>query len=130
MLSNDPLICISICESNCESVARAMRDAGQHDGLFEILLDCWAPNAVKNLDALRALLSACPQPTIVTFRAAAEGGRSDVDYETRLRFWRDEGLELPAKFVDLELDIAEQLIHDTGSLDWSRVICSYHNQVE
>jgi len=107
-----------------------MRGAGKHDGLFEIRLDCWAPDALKNLDPLRALLGACQQPTIVTFRAAAEGGRCDADYETRLRFWRDEGLELPAKFVDLELDIAEQLIHGAGSVDWSRVICSYHNQVE
>ena len=127
MLSTHPLICISICESNCESIARAIRDAGKHDGLFEIRLDCLAADALKNLDPLRALLAACSQPTIVTFRAADEGGRCDADYETRLRFWRDEGLELPANFVDLELDIAAQLIREAGPVDWSRVICSYHN---
>lgn len=107
-----------------------MRDAGKHDCLIEIRLDCLAADALKNLAPLRALLAACPQPTIITFRAAAEGGRCDADYETRLRFWRDEGLELPAKLVDLELDIAEQLNREAGSVDWSRVICSYHNHVE
>jgi 3-dehydroquinate dehydratase/shikimate dehydrogenase len=130
MLSTYPLICISICESNCESIARAMRDAGKHDGLFEIRLDCLAADALKNLDPLRVLLAACPQPTIVTFRATDEGGRCDADNETRLRFWRDEGLKLPAEFVDLELDIAEQLNHEADSVDWSRVICSYHNHGE
>ncbi len=130
MLSTYPLICISICESNCESIARAIRDAGKHDGLFEIRLDCLAADALKNLDPLRALLAACPQPTIVTFRAADEGGRCDADYETRLRFWCEKDLELPANFVDLELDIAEQLIREAGPVDWSRVICSYHNHEE
>src|SRR5437879_4186949 len=130
MLSTYPLICISICESNCESIARAMRDARKHDCLVEIRIACLAADAFSNIDTLRALLAACPQPTIVTFRAADEGGRYDADYETRLRFWRDEGLELPANFVDLELDIAEQLIREVGSVDWSRVICSYHNHGE
>ncbi|HEX9630338.1 MAG TPA: shikimate dehydrogenase [Pyrinomonadaceae bacterium] len=130
MLSTYPLICISICESTWESVARAMRDAGKHDCLIEIRLDCLTADALNNLDPLRALLAACLQPTVVTFRAADEGGRCDADYETRLRFWRDEGLELPAKFVDLELDIAKQLFREAGSVDWSRVICSYHNHGE
>jgi 3-dehydroquinate dehydratase/shikimate dehydrogenase len=127
MLTTNPLICVSICESDWQSVARAVRDVG-HDRLIEIRLDCCEPDALKNLDPLRELLAACPQSSIVTFRAAEEGGRCDADFETRLRFWRDEGLQLPAQFVDLELNIAEQLSHQAVSVDWSRVICSYHNE--
>jgi 3-dehydroquinate dehydratase/shikimate dehydrogenase len=130
MLSTNPTICVSICESNWSSVARAVRDAGRHDVLIEIRLDCSAPDVFKPLDSLRKLLGTCPQPTVVTFRAAAEGGRSEADFETRLRFWRDEGLRLPARFVDLELDIAEQLSRENVSVDWSRVICSYHKHDE
>jgi 3-dehydroquinate dehydratase/shikimate dehydrogenase len=107
-----------------------MGDAGKHDGLIEIRLDCFAAEVLQNLDALHELLATCPQPTIVTFRAAEEGGRFNVDFETRLRFWRAKGLDLPSKFVDLELDIAEQLSRDGVPVDWSRVICSYHNHDE
>jgi 3-dehydroquinate dehydratase/shikimate dehydrogenase len=121
------VICVSICEDEWPSVARAVRDAGRDDGLIEIRLDCFAPDVLKNLDPLRELLAACPQSTIVTFHAAEQGGRCHADYETRLRFWLDEGLQLPSEFVDIELDIAEQLSREAGPIDWSRVICSYHN---
>lgn len=127
MLSTQPRICISICESDWPSLARALRDAGKYDGLIEIRLDCLAPDNLKNLAVLRELLAACPQSTIVTLRAAEQGGSADADFETRWRFWRAEGLGLPAKFVDLELDIAEQLSRETTPVDWSRVISSYHN---
>src|SRR5882724_12013285 len=127
MLSTQPLICISICESDWPSVARAVRDAGRFNALIEIRLDCFAAEVLPNPDALHELLANCPQPTIVTFRTAEEGGRSDADYETRFRFWRDNGLALPSKFVDLELDVAEQLSQEAVAVDWSRVICSYHN---
>ena len=127
MLSTQPRICVSICDSDWPSLARAVRDAVKYDGLIEIRLDCLEPEILKNLAALRELLAACPQPTIVTLRAAEQGGRSDADFQTRLRFWRAEGLGLPAKLVDLELDMAEQLSRETTSVDWSRVICSYHN---
>jgi 3-dehydroquinate dehydratase/shikimate dehydrogenase len=130
MLSTQPLICISICESDWPSVAQAVRDAGGFNALIEIRLDCLAAEVLPNPDALNKLLANCPQPTIVTFRAAEEGGRSDADYETRFRFWREGGLDLPSKFVDLELDVAEQLSREAVAVDWSRVICSYHNHNE
>lgn len=130
MPSTHPLVCVSICESDWPSVARAVRDAGKQDRPVEIRLDCLAPDAFKNLDPLRELLASSSQPTIVTFRAADEGGRCDADYETRLRFWQGEGLQLPSKFVDLELDIAEQLSREARPVDWAGVICSYHNHNE
>lgn len=98
--------------------------------MIEIRLDCLKPESLNNLDGLQELLSKSSQPTIVTFRATDEGGRSNTDRETRFRFWRDEGLQLPSTFVDLEFDIAEQLGTQAVSVDWSRVICSYHNHDE
>jgi len=130
MPSTHPLVCVSICESDWPSLARAARDASKQDRLLEIRLDCFTAEVLKNLDPLRELLVTCSHPTIVTFRAADEGGKCDADYETRLRFWRSEGLQLPSTFVDLELDIAEQLSREARSVDWSRVICSYHNHHE
>lgn len=123
-------VCASICESDWPSVTRVVRDAAAHDGLIEIRIDCLAPGVLQNLEALHQLLVACSRPTIVTFRAAGEGGKCAADFETRLRFWRENGLQLPATFVDLELDIAEQLSREGVAVDWSRVICSYHNQNE
>lgn len=130
MHSTIPTVCISICESNWPSIERAVRESAKHDGLIEIRLDCLTPEDFQNLHALHQLLATCPRPGIVTFRATEEGGRSDADFETRLRFWRQTGLDLPANFVDLELDIAEQLAREAMAFDWSRVICSYHNHDE
>jgi len=107
-----------------------VRDAATHDGLIEIRVDCLEAGALQNLEALRQLLATCSQRTIVTFRAFEEGGKCAANFETRLRFWRESGLQLPANFVDLELDIAEQLSREGVAVDWSRVICSYHNHNE
>lgn len=105
-----------------------MRDAAEHDCLIEIRLDCLAATSLQNLETLQPLLATCKRPTILTYRAAEEGGRSDAEFETRFQFWRDQGLKLPATLVDLELDIAERLAREEVTVDWSRVICSYHNQ--
>jgi 3-dehydroquinate dehydratase/shikimate dehydrogenase len=130
MLSTTPRVCISICESDWPTVARAVREAAKHDDVIEIRLDCLTGEALQNFEALHELLVTCPRPTIVTFRGAREGGKSDAEFETRLRFWREKGLNLPANFLDLELDIAEQLAREAVAVDWSRVICSYHNHDE
>ncbi|MFN2498245.1 MAG: shikimate dehydrogenase [Pyrinomonadaceae bacterium] len=130
MFSTDPIICVSVCESDWPSVAGAVSEVGTQDASVEIRLDCLESDALENLDRLRELLAASSHPTIITFRSAVEGGRLDADNETRLRFWRDEGLQLASSFVDLELDIAEQLRSEGDDIDWSRVICSYHNNDE
>ena len=130
MLSTHPTICVSVCESDWSSVAAAVSKVGTQEALVEIRLDCLESDVLENLDRLRKLLAATTLPTIVTFRSAAEGGRCAADYETRLRFWRDEGLQLASSFVDLELDIAEQLLREGNEIEWSRVICSYHNPAE
>jgi 3-dehydroquinate dehydratase/shikimate dehydrogenase len=123
-------VCISICESDWPAVISAVREAAEHDCLIEIRLDCLAATALQNLDVLHQVLGSCTRPTIVTYRAAEEGGRSDADFETRFCFWREKGLNLPATFVDLELDVAERLAREEVAVDWSRVICSYHNHDE
>jgi 3-dehydroquinate dehydratase/shikimate dehydrogenase len=130
MSATQPIICVSICESDWPSVARAVSEVGTQDALVEIRLDCLGANDFKNLDPLREILAASSHPAIVTFRAAAEGGRSEADRETRLRFWREEGLQLASSFVDLELETAEQLRSEGVHFDWSRVICSHHNPAE
>lgn len=127
MLSTTPTVCISICESDWSSASQAVWEAAKNDALIEIRLDCLTPELLQNLEALHELLTICTRPTIITYRAPAEGGRSDAGFETRLRFWREQGLKLPANFVDLELDIAEQLSREAAAVDWARVICSYHN---
>jgi 3-dehydroquinate dehydratase/shikimate dehydrogenase len=107
-----------------------MQEAAALDGLIEVRIDCLAPGVLQNREALQQLLGTCSRPTIVTFRAAEEGGKSTADFGTRLRFWRVQGFQLSASLVDLELDIAEQLSREGAAVDWARVICSYHNHNE
>src|SRR6185503_2049617 len=130
MSTTQPIICVSVCESDWPTVARALSKVGTQDALVEIRVDCLGSEDLTNLDPLRGILAASTHPTIVTFRAAAEGGRREVDKETRLRFWRDKGLQRASSFIDLEFEIAEQLRSAGDDIDWSRVICSYHNPAE
>lgn len=126
-LTTTPSVCISICESDWSSASQAVWKAAKHYAVIELRLDCLTPELLQNLDALHELLLTCACPTIITYRAAEEGGRSEAGFETRLRFWREKGFKLPANFIDLELDVVEQLSREAEAVDWSRVICSYHN---
>jgi 3-dehydroquinate dehydratase/shikimate dehydrogenase len=97
--------------------------------MIELRLDCLMSaeldEALRNLNALTSAQSC---PFIITLRPVEQGGHREIDTLNRLSFWLDHLVsddEL-AGFADIELDLA-LLLTDNARLDWSRVICSYHN---
>lgn len=127
VMTATPNICISICESTLAGVHRALGAASTRDAMAEVRLDYLDDSALANVKELRKVLESATKSTIITLRPADEGGARAIDYETRWRFWIGAGLQLPASFADIELDIAERLLADRVPVDWSHIICSYHN---
>jgi len=71
------------------------------------------------------------RPLIVTMRSSDEGGRAEIDYEARRRFWSSLDHSNAAYLIDIELDMVRAFATGESSAklpsDWSRVICSHHD---
>lgn len=128
MESNKRRICVSICEQTIEAVQRACARASDLGDLFEVRLDCLDLfQSGETFHDLESLLQNIPRPVIVTYRPAEQGGQHQLDAKSRLVFWL---FKRPnAEFFDIEFDIATppSLLQFGKDMDWSRVICSYHN---
>jgi 3-dehydroquinate dehydratase / shikimate dehydrogenase len=128
MADIDPRVCVSICERDWASFERSTYAALEYGGWIEFRLDCLTPDALADLGPIDRLLAA-RERTIVTLRSPEEGGKTQITEDERLNFWLNQGLKLPTTYVDLELRIAARLLERKVELDWTRVICSYHNQL-
>lgn len=128
METNNRCICVSICERTIEAVQQACARAGDLGDLVEVRLDCLdISESGASFHNLESLLQNIPRPVIVTYRPAEQGGQHQLDAKSRLVFWLFKRPE--AEFFDIEFDIATppSLLQYGKDLDWSRVICSYHN---
>jgi 3-dehydroquinate dehydratase/shikimate dehydrogenase len=121
-----PTICISLCEQSIESLERALAKATNAADLIEIRLDCLDALALdQNFLAVERLLQKSQRPTILTNRPAEQGGQREL--KSRVEFWLSH-LSASANLLDIELDLAlAPSLEETPSLDWGRVICSYHD---
>lgn len=120
-----PTICISLCEQTIESLERAITEATNAADLIEIRLDCLDPLALdQNFHEIDRLIQDSQRPTILTNRPAKQGEQQEL--KSRLEFWLSHQ-SASADFLDIEFDLACDLLKRSSSLDWSRVICSYHD---
>ena len=128
MESNKRLICVSICEQTIEAIQQACVRATDLGDLVEVRLDCLDLfQSGETFHDLESLLQNIAHPVIVTYRPAEQGGQHQLDAKSRLVFWL---FKRPnAEFFDIEFDIATppSLLQFGKDMDWSRVICSYHN---
>ncbi len=125
-----PRICISICEPTVSALENAIRAATEFSGLIEVRLDCLDAFELETSASLIMKLvgqSACE--SILTFRPVGQGGRRQLDDETRHAFWS--GAIFSESFFDVELEVAERFNSNGSSIplpiDWSRTICSHHD---
>ena len=124
-------ICVPICERSLAAMELATAVAKPIGDLIEFRIDC-----VDSLEPeiaihqIEGLIAAAALPTIVTFRASEQGGRHNIGPEARNRFWRVVSQLGGASFLDLELDLVENLSSSASpayEVDWTRVICSHHD---
>lgn len=127
--SNAVRICVPICEQSLPAAERAIARAAEIGDLIEVRVDCFDPAQVgENFKRAEYLFERSPRPAIMTFRPTEQGGHRTLDAKSRLRFWLF-SRPTSSKFLDIELDLAvNTALFDFGQkVDWTRVICSYHN---
>jgi 3-dehydroquinate dehydratase/shikimate dehydrogenase len=124
-------ICVPVCERNLTAMKQAAVRASQIGDLVELRLDYLEADELrKSSNDITELLTELRE-TIVTLRAAEEGGRQPLERADRIVFWLF-GKPKNAEFFDIEAELAAGLAADKFSsqyIDWSRVICSYHDFV-
>jgi 3-dehydroquinate dehydratase/shikimate dehydrogenase len=124
-------ICVPVCETNFTAMKQAAMRAAKIGELVELRLDYLEADELRNSrNDITELLTGLRQ-TIVTLRPAEEGGRQALERADRIVFWMF-GKPRSAEFFDIEAELAAGLLADEFSnqyIDWSRVICSYHDFV-
>ena len=121
-------ICVPVCERSLPELERASMRAAEAGDLVELRLDCLDDPALLSSGQLAAVIGKLEQPVIVTFRAADQGGQGAANFASRRQFWANHSEVLKNELMDLELEMAQELVNNPGtSIDWDRVICSHHD---
>src|SRR5687767_2028185 len=76
-------ICVSVCENGVEALESAAVRASECADVVELRLDC-----LTDLEGLERILSRISRPVILTFRPREQGGRRELDQQTRESFWK------------------------------------------
>jgi 3-dehydroquinate dehydratase/shikimate dehydrogenase len=105
-------VCVSVCEKSPAALESASVRACEWADVVELRLDCLA-----GLDDWQRVLNRISRPVILTFRPAEQGGRRELDRQSRESFWRTAPR---TDWWDVESDLAPDI-------DWSRVIISHHD---
>src|SRR4051812_9682943 len=122
-------ICVPVCVRDCAEIRDAIEAAARAADIVELRVDCLSEVTAETLKA--SLPPSSGQPFIITFRSPQEGGRSEIVFKMRKKFWLSLK-DLPANiFVDLELELVEAFASnnstDDFSIKWENVICSHHD---
>ena len=130
--TQNPRVCISLCEPTVAAFERAIAAAAAVCDLIEVRLDCLEPLELETgAGLITQLLKHADCESILTFRPSQEGGQRALDDATRQAFWS--AAIFSESFFDVEVDLAERFNTDEASLslpiDWSRTICSHHDFV-
>ena len=100
-------ICVPVCVRHSDEMRDAIAAAVRVADMVELRADCLVdPQATLAFLHERAL--AIGRPLIVTMRSPEQGGRAEIDYEARRRFWSSLR-NLPAdSLIDLEFDLVNE----------------------
>jgi 3-dehydroquinate dehydratase/shikimate dehydrogenase len=124
MGSSKAKICVPVCVS-ANDLGQAIAHASAIGDLVELRLDCLAED--KREVALRDLATITTLPIILTLRPRDQGGKADVSFEDRLRFWSSIEAVPDGVMFDLELDLIDEALSNNPKLAASQVICSQHD---
>ena len=122
-------ICVPVCVRHPDEMRDAIAAATRVGDIVELRADCLVdPRATVSF--LHESARAIERPLIVTMRSPEQGGRAEIDYQTRRQFWLALDHSNAGFFIDLELDMVQDFAGLESAklpVDWSRVICSHHD---
>ena len=105
-------ICVAVCEKTLEALESAAVRAGESADIVELRLDC-----LDSTEGFERVLERISRPVILTFRPSEQGGRRELDHDTRASFWK---MAPQTDWWDIESDL-------TVERDSSNVIVSHHD---
>lgn len=98
--------------------------AGASD-IIELRLDGLSEGELTAVQRqLESLVARSQVPAIITFRPSEQGGYRELSITQRRQFWNAAG-KIKDAWFDVEKDLC--VTEPPLDLDWSRVICSYHD---
>jgi len=130
MTNNQVCICVPVCSGAAAALAGDLAHAANTGAdAIEIRLDCLPQSELdQHWPVIKAALQGVDRPIIVTLRSTEEGGRREMEFSERERFWTLQGHSLKPALFDIELDMVQHLVQNPPpSWDWEQVICSHHD---
>jgi 3-dehydroquinate dehydratase/shikimate dehydrogenase len=116
-------ICVPVCVRRVEELAGAVDLASSVGDLVELRLD-YLKDPEAAIATVIDLADQSAAQIIVTMRGVDQGGAGSHGLEVRRHFW-SRAKDLPKVLLDIEFDLLTRM--EESSLDWNRVICSYHD---
>src|SRR5713226_5784660 len=131
MKTNVAKICVPVCVARASELAQAIARAAEVADIIELRLDCLL---AAELDSAKSILSSLIDKVealiILTMRSGEQGGRVSLSLDQRLQFWSSIGSTDGNSLRDFELDLVQEYQRRRDErVDWSKVICSYHDFV-
>jgi 3-dehydroquinate dehydratase/shikimate dehydrogenase len=116
-----PKLCLTIAELSVEGVRRRLAHAAAAGAMAEIRLDFLVDFDASRTSSLAPLCDHRSCPVLLTFRRPCDGGRREVDDDTRLRLLASAAGRY-AELCDIEHDLAGRAAIDPG-----RLVLSHHD---
>ena len=131
MKTNAAKICVPVCVQRASELPPAIARAAEVADIIELRLDCLLD---AELDSAKSILSSLIDKVealiILTMRSGEQGGRVSLSLDQRLHFWSSIGSTDGNCLRDFELDLVQECQRRRDErVDWSKVICSYHDFV-
>src|SRR6266446_9344558 len=131
MKTNAGKICVPVCVQRASELPPAITRAAEVADIIELRLDCLL---AAELDSARSILGSLIDKVealiILTMRSGEQGGRVSLSLDQRLQFWLSIGSTDGNCLRDFELDLVQEYQRRRDErVDWSKVICSYHDFV-
>src|SRR6266404_626349 len=131
MKTNAAKICVPVCVQRASELPPAIARAAEVADIIELRLDCLlAAELDSPKSILDSLISKVEALIILTMRSDEQGGRVSLSLDQRLQFWLSIGSTDGNCLRDFELDLVQECQRRRDErVDWSKVICSYHDFV-
>jgi 3-dehydroquinate dehydratase/shikimate dehydrogenase len=118
---NNGKICVSVCAETTGELVKQIKQAAIYADIIELRFDCLDKNIIRNV--MENILRIDKQ-FLVTFRPKEQGGKRELNFRERLKFWEFFLWNNKAKklYADIEFDL--QLIL---KLESNKIIVSSHD---
>jgi len=128
MKTNAATICVPVCVPSASELAPAIARAAPVADIIELRLDYLRVAELESVKiVLGSLIETAGNPVILTMRNGEQGGRASLSLEQRSQFWASIVPITENCLKDFELDLAQEYQRAHEQVDWSKVICSYHD---